>query len=673
MGAILEACTFAEPWPPADLIELLSVLGEPWVRMPPRLGPLLASALDELTRSDLELVQPHLILVAHRFDGLEPGDRARVERHLPEPKPIDQELRQISPADPWGRAVRSKARDVDVDADAAPAILRLAYDCVREAEDEWLVEFDALSDRKGVGRLLELLVQAPLGFRSQENEHRASGAARLIGMLARLSTEPASHAQTAVLLEKLALWGATWNFNRPNSNSVARGAVAGLAHVPGDASVVALHRLLERFPNRAGLSKDLEHALTSRSEDDRTLTEVVAAGGPTFGLDAAGTRCWSFDSGVAKVEVLDGRAVIVNDEAVPSEHLVEVREVADQVNRQLGVLRRRYDNHLRDLTVFSPSEFAALASGSPLTAALAKSLLWRFYSAAEHVTGFVDGGGEPRKIDSNEPIPPWTSATLWHPALSDEREIAVLEDWVLSNEVTQATPQVFRERYGRNQDVLGELPLKAKKADGILRSRGWRLSGLGGWDGGSEGTARRTHPSGGCIAEVQWTVPLLDGGGPRFAGSWCLFGSLAVSHAEDCDDDALAVFSSEVRRDLELLTTVAAPTGKMVTDPESPFHPFALASFGQPLNGAGVARRRVLRWLIDEDVLDTGRWELTDRALLVHGRGGAFRIDLNTGLLLSPKNELLSKTGSRSLELPWLPFGATGTLGRIIRVAASVK
>jgi Domain of unknown function (DUF4132) len=590
-AGLLDALPTLPDWTIPELRRLLKPLGNAY-SVYERAVPSIRAVFRQLDGVDPELIaQLEFELTA--FVGalsrpnlpIDPAFLTAATARLPERRPIDAAISVIESCDDWGVKCTLALRRADVDPKVARDTIAVAKQAGGSGK-RWqerltaLLESDVPTTVATVGSVLGTMsttiaaITWPQGWMPflpwAGNEKLAAGALAAYGWWTARTAEPESRAEAVQLCEQLAWWGARWDSIRPISGPVARGAAVALGELGGDAAIVALHRLHERFDKRPGLGKHLDAALArSLAGADRSLIQILTSSGPWFGLDAEGFRRWTTDRGSVSL-ALDPPSVVVTEHATVSrdagtepgttthdEARAEAEAIRRTAEQEIGVLSRRFDTALRDCTTFTPDEFTEIAIDHPVSGAVARRLIWRFDKGPETTTGVPRHDGTIDSLDGNTVLPTFTVARLWHPIHAAADEVQAWQAWALERQLRQPVRQVDREvlRLAENPSIEGLVTFR--QTEGILRSRGWRVHRLDRWDGGAAGPAFREEPSTGFRVTVHLTGDLSTTDGPmrcRLGGPDITFGRL------EAGDERIAVFVSEALRDLALVSAKSRPS-----------------------------------------------------------------------------------------------------------------
>jgi hypothetical protein len=141
-------------------------------------------------------------------------------------------------------------------------------------------------------------------------------------------------------------------------------------------------------------------------------------------------------------------------------------------------------------------------------------------------------------------------------------------------------------------------------------------------------------------------------------------------------DDVPPLIFSEVMRDVDLFVavcSVGADPHWLDTGPANQHDYWWDFSFGE-LSGSARTRRQVLERLLPRLTKLAGRWELTERFLLVRGELRSYKIHLGSGnILMEPNDQYLCIVPGRGGEVDrrtvYLPFEGDTTLSVIISKA----
>lgn len=687
LGSVLDAFPDSGVWTLTEIRELLVPLALQDLRRVAgdaawRLAFRIVRAADPLVQRGIEAEIEACVGAAERLDaGIVdlPLLTTLLDGLLPDPMPVDAVLVAISRQDPWGAAFRVALRGTDLDLHSLEAVIDLCRRAGRgRARDAWrdgvAVIVGRPASRRDIESIMEAATSTLAAYRppadgslpfSGDNELIAAGACSIFGLVAAASGAGRRRAHAIDRLETLLLWGGRWIGNRPCSNPVARASIDGLVSVGDERALAALHAAQERVGGRAGLTKPLMSAIDGLVQQiGKSAVEVTALALPSFGLDGAGRRTWTGSGGFVELVVEgDGVTVAVGGGiSDTADVVVEARSVAAAIQKEIERLTVRIERSLRDRAALTGAEWSALTSGGPIHAAATVGLIWElrvdgvWRSVLRDAGGFRDASGTP-VADT------WESVRLWHPAAAAPDEVEAWRARVFTRRVRQPVRQAFREAYADLQEIPLGAPLRLRKAEAILRSRGWRVTGLGGWDGGQRARAVRVDPLTGAEAGLD-----IDATNPTNAGSavgWCVIDPSRVTMPRATPDTA--VFRSEVLRDLDLVVTAAGMTARTVARSDSAFRGLMASFAEQPLRGAGLLRHDVVLRLLGQS-LPAEAIGVDDRFLI--GKRSSLRIHLGNAVVVDDGGELRPlRTSGRTEGVPWLPFESDGLLAKMLAAA----
>lgn len=617
-GGLLDALPALGGWSLAELRRLLRPIGNPYA-IYDKAVPAIRAVIRQIDGLDAGLLtQLEFELTA--FAGalsrpnvpIDAGFAAEVTRLLPPRTALDGALALIEAVDDWGvkclLALRHQALHPDSTA-AVIAVAKLAGGSGRP--DRWRTRLQAVLDSGDAeivgttGVVLDALtgVISTITWRGgwlpfipwAGNERLAAGAVAAYGWWIARAAGPAERAEAGERCDRLAWWGARWDSNRPVSGPIAREAAGALGEIGGDAAVVALHRLRERFGTRPGLGKHLDAALQQVLEgSDRSLVQILTSSGPWFGLDRSGRRQWTTDRGAVRLDLDPPHALITeltptsadtqptHTQAADAVHthtqpadavhtggssgavalahadaLAEAQEIRRAAESELVVLIRRFETALRDRATFTREEFTEIALEHPVSAAVARQLIWEFHGAGSTQAGVPSGDGAIETLTGAVTPADYSAAGLWHPLTAGGQDVRRWAAWAARRSLHQPFQQIERETFSLAgfPPCAGLVPFR--QLEGILRARGWRVHRLDRWDGGDQGPAERIEPSSGFRCAVQLTADMTTPDGPLR----CHVGPPDIDLGRlEPGDPRVPVLVSEALRDLALVASKARPT-----------------------------------------------------------------------------------------------------------------
>lgn len=305
-------------------------------------------------------------------------------------------------------------------------------------------------------------------------------------------------------------------------------ALLGASDDPGaDAALVSMHRTVTNRNVLKQVGRALESAAARRG---MTVDDLVDESLPAFGLDAAGLRRLQAGGTPAVIAVGDDGHVAVRwhgpDGGVTSTPptevatddpaaVTEIASTAAMIEAALSEERAALEARLGSVRSWPVPVLRRRFLEHPLAGVFARRVVWA-----------TSGGGPTRSLlatsegwvgPDDRPIADVsTDARLrpWHPAESNDAEIATWRATLAVRGVRQPFAQVDREVF------LPAVESAAEQADVrfagrivdharlrvLLRERRWAVPALGAWDQGDEATGWRAFDDG-LRAELRYQAP----------------------------------------------------------------------------------------------------------------------------------------------------------------------
>ncbi|MFG2330405.1 DUF4132 domain-containing protein [Streptomyces sp. NPDC048604] len=533
---------------------------------------------------------------------------------------------------------------------------------------------------------------------------------------------------TAPLIGELALnagTGGGGSGKSCRSQPLTTTAVAVLGEFTGphaEQAVRALSGLRRKVRNRVVLKSLATAVETVSARAGLTPSMLRERGIPGHGLDARGMReeplgaytaVLSADApGVAALAFLGpaGKPLKSAPKAVKEEHaetLQALRRDLKELRTLLAGERARLEEHLAAGTAWAAEDWQRLYVDHPVTAAVARALLWEVASPGDGWTAGLPertgGGWALAGADGTaRPVGPGCRLRLWHPLRAEADEVAEWREELTARELRQPFKQVFREVYPLtpaervtrtySNRFAGHV-LRYRQARSLMTERGWLGGHLGFFGDAHAAEMVKELPrpgelplSEGVFWRARFHVERVDEGGSTGDGV-----------AELCSTDQVrferraaaagprgawqpaplaevpALELSEALRDVDLFTGVAS----IGADPEWEDRGADRAygtywrsyAFGELTEAARIRRETLARLLPRTRVAD--RVELTDRFLRVRGDLRTYRIHLGSGnILMEPDDAYLCIVADRGPKgrdgRLFLPFEEDGGLLSVI-------
>ncbi|MEV6631691.1 DUF4132 domain-containing protein [Actinoplanes sp. NPDC051470] len=435
----------------------------------------------------------------------------------------------------------------------------------------------------------------------------------------------------------------------------ATAAIEVLGDRPGDAPVRALAVLSLTTRSRTLLPRvqaALERIGRARGWAPGEALELSV---DDHGLDASGRRTWSLgDDEAGVVEIIGGKARLRAYRggevlrAVPpawKDALAEARAAVTDLNKALGVERRRVEDLLSQERVWEWDTWVARYLDHPVTGAFARPLIWQ---ASADGTSWVSGlpvpTGDGWTLSDQDAAPgPGRRVRLWHPALAGPAEVARWRDRMVEAGLRQPIKQAFREVYLLTpaeaetrlySNRFAAHVLHYRQANALMRERGWAANYLGGWSDGYHGEAKKE------VAAGQWQAVFYHDwvDGSTWEQAFCTTDQVRFERRDGRGWEAAPLTEvpplvlSEAMRDVDLfvgVTSIAADDTWRDRGEDRFQAYWSGTAFGE-LTPRAEIRRDVLARLLPR--LTVGKHcELSERFLRVRGKLGAYRIHLGSG------------------------------------------
>lgn len=284
-------------------------------------------------------------------------------------------------------------------------------------------------------------------------------------------------------------------------------------------------RLRIKFSNaQTAISKYLDAAASERGVSRSQIEDMAV---DDFKLQNH-SRDYTFNdytcrlaiTGVGKSELLWFKPDGTPQKTVPSfvkddfaAKLKKIKATQKNLNTQLTAQRDRLDQMLRSEQRISREHAEQYYWQHGLMSYLTRSLIWHFYQddndsqgiAALWLNGqWVDEQGKPVDVSG------CLSVILWHPALANLQSIENWRKLLMAHEIRQPIKQAFREIYLLTEAEINTRTYNNRFAAHILKqhqymtlakTRGWKGSLGGAWDGGDDARVTLDLPEYNLCAE----------------------------------------------------------------------------------------------------------------------------------------------------------------------------
>lgn len=485
------------------------------------------------------------------------------------------------------------------------------------------------------------------------------------------------------------------------SAKVANACVNALADVPSMAAVAQLQRVAQRakLPSARQVIDGALEAAAARN--GLTLDDLADLATPTFGLRDGVMRI-PVGEFVAEVALAGGSEVRLHwlrpdgkpQASVPAEvkrdfpaELKAVKQTVKDLRAALPAQRDRIEGMFLQERSWRFGDWRERYLDHPLLSHFSRRLIWACETGGVSTpVAWSDG----RLLDVEDGVlggvHDETVVRLWHPLNAELAAVLAWRQWLERHGVTQPFKQAHREVYILTDAERATETYSNRFAAHILRQhqlralcqqRGWRYALQGGWDGHNIPTLEL--PRAGLSVEY-WVEPVdhadamsdawiylyVAGDQVRFVrGGW----PVAL-------DSIPPLAFSEAMRDVDLFVavcSVGADPHWLDSGPTDQHGYWWDFSFGE-LSGSAQTRRLVLERLLPRLTKLAGRWELTERFLLIRGELRSYKIHLGSGnILMEPNDQYLCIVPGRGAGSDgrnvYLPFEGDITLSVIISKA----
>ena len=208
--------------------------------------------------------------------------------------------------------------------------------------------------------------------------------------------------------------------NQARDTAMAGTCAALLGEMDGDRAVASLAMMLARVRNKP-VRKQAEKALAAAAERAAIgVDKLVERSLPSFGLDEAGRRLFTYDTWTAEIQVeADGRVRVswaeegADPADVPSRSLRErapqdvahVTEVAEDISATLADERRRVEQQLAEGSTWSMADWRRRFLEHPLGRVHGRRLIWRFTTSMGSTEASAIGRRARRERRDDAPRP----------------------------------------------------------------------------------------------------------------------------------------------------------------------------------------------------------------------------------------------------------------------------
>ncbi len=218
---------------------------------------------------------------------------------------------------------------------------------------------------------------------------------------------------------------------------------------------------------------------------------------PTYGLDAGGTKTYTFGDVSARVHILgstveqtwerDGQRIVAMPKEIKKEHAAEIKEIdqtVKDIHKMLLAQRDRIDGLYLSPRKWSLGAWRRRYLDHPVVGAIARRLIWKFSKGDRAESGIWHNGRiVGRDAQPLEWLEDSTVVELWHPISASTEVVLAWREWLARNEVQQPFKQAHREIYPLTDAELATRTYSNRYAAHILRqhqfnalcaARGWK-------------------------------------------------------------------------------------------------------------------------------------------------------------------------------------------------------
>ena len=466
-------------------------------------------------------------------------------------------------------------------------------------------------------------------------------------------------------------------------------------------------RLRIKFSNaQTAISKYLEAAAAERGVSRSQIEDMAV---DDFKLHNH-SRDYAFNdytcrlaiTGVGKSELLWFKPDGTPQKTVPSfvkdnfaDKLKKIKATQKNLNAQLTAQRDRLDQMLRSDQRISREHAERYYWQHGLMSYLTRPLIWQFYADDSDTNGiaalwlneqWVDEHGKPVDVSGCQQV------ILWHPALSNRQSIENWRKLLMENEIRQPIKQAFREIYLLTEAEINTRTYSNRFAAHILKqhqyltlakTRGWKGSLGGAWDGGDDARVTLDLPEYNLRAEF-W-ANTVDGDESSYTDAGIYFyvstDQVRFHHLEESNNPIELInipprVFSEVLRDVDLFVGVASvgndPTWQDNGGSPRYFSYWQSYSFGD-LSEVAKTRKAVLETLLPR--LKVGKAAHIDgNFLVVQGKLRTYKIHIgSTNILMLPDDQYLCIVPDRSkkdvTDKLFIPFEGDNALSVVLSKA----
>jgi hypothetical protein len=387
-----------------------------------------------------------------------------------------------------------------------------------------------------------------------------------------------------------------------------------------------------------------------------------------------GERTWEFDGYKAEISILrvgkteikwlkpDGSLQKTIPTFVKEKYVQEFKELKNlvkQIEQNISAQRDRIDRMFRSGRKMSWEHFENYYLSHGLLSFISKKIIWNFTHNKATFSAIFENNGW--KNSSNEVVNPAKESfvSLWHPALETIENITKWRNYLVENEIQQPIKQAFREVYLLTTAEINTKSYSNRMAAHILKqhqfnvlakTRGWKYSLMGNYDGGRENeTAEILLKEDNLVAE--FCVNEVNAGNQlNDAGIWnyvvtdqVRFINLENDEKVNLIDVPAQVFS-EIMRDVDLFVGVASvgndPTWQDTGGLSAYRDYWQSYSFGD-LSEVAKMRKDILTNLLPSLKINKVA-EIKDKFLVVKGTLRTYKIHIgSTNILMEPNDQYL--------------------------------
>lgn len=428
-----------------------------------------------------------------------------------------------------------------------------------------------------------------------------------------------------------------------------------------------------------------------------------------------GMRSFEFKSFTANLKILGvGKSTIEwiksdgsLQKSIPTEvknkqkiQLDKLKAVKKRLDQSTTTQRDRLDRMLRSSLYIPYERFEKYYLNHGLISFLASKLIWllKDESESEYLGMIKDGKWFDEKNLEIEFPSEITKVRLWHPVLSGVETIQNWRHYLVEQLIIQPVKQAYREIYILTDAEINTITYSNRMAAHILKqhqfnmlakSRGWKYTLAGAFDGGFDNLASLELSEYNLRAEY-WINEITVEDAMTDAGIWTYVATDQVRFLNEKNEtveliNIPPILFSEVLRDTDLFVGVASigndpnwqDSGGLPSQYNDYWHHY---SFGD-LSEIAKERKQILEGLIPRLKIK-GVASIKDKFLVVKGKIRTYKIHIgSTNILMEPNDQYLCIVPDRSkknvTDNVFIPFegdaGLSVILSKAIMLAEDIK